>query len=134
MDIMDAPTNDMERHLLALERHALERWCRGDPSGFLELLATDVVYFDPFVEHRIDGRSALERYYEALRGKIQAERFEILDPVVQAGGDMAVLTFHFRSGRAGAEPCRWNCTEVYRNEPEGWRIVQSHWSLTSGPR
>lgn len=131
---MDAPTNDVDRHLIDLEGRALDRWCRGDPSGFLELSAKDVVYFDPFVEHRIDGRSALEQYYEALRGKIQAERFEIVDPVVQAGGGMAVLTFHFRAERAGAEACRWNCTEVYRHDPEGWRIVQSHWSLTTPPR
>ena len=25
---------------------------------------------------------------------------------------------------------RWNCTEVYRRDPEGWRIVQTHWSFT----
>jgi hypothetical protein len=68
--------------LLALENAALVRWCTGDPSGFLEICAADVVYFDPFLEQRLDGIAALTRYYEALRGKISAERFEIRNPPV----------------------------------------------------
>jgi len=28
---------------------------------------------------------------------------------------------------------RWNCTEVYRRDPVGWRIVQTHWSFTQPP-
>jgi uncharacterized protein (TIGR02246 family) len=116
--------------LIDLERRALERWCRGDPSGFLEISAPDVVYFDPFVETRIDGRDALAAYYEALRGKIQAAHFEIIGAHVQLTHKVAVLTFNFTSrGAAGGEQ-RWNCTEVYREDEEGWRIIQTHWSLT----
>lgn len=40
--------------VLLFERAALDRWGRGDPSGFLETCAPDVTYFDPFVERRID--------------------------------------------------------------------------------
>jgi hypothetical protein len=43
------------------------RWCKGDPDGFLEISAPNVVYFDPFLERRIDGLDALTRYYDALR-------------------------------------------------------------------
>jgi hypothetical protein len=32
--------------ILTMERQALTRWCNGDPSGFLEISAKDVVYFD----------------------------------------------------------------------------------------
>ena len=116
--------------LLALENAALLRWCAGDPSGFLEICAADVVYFDPFLERRLDGKAALTRYYEALRGKISVDRFEIRNPHVQTASGMAVLTFNFVSfARDGAES-RWNCTEAYRHEADGWRIVQSHWSFT----
>jgi len=45
--------------LLALENAALVRWCAGDPSGFLEICSDDVVYFDPFLEQRLDGIVAL---------------------------------------------------------------------------
>jgi len=116
--------------ILGLERRALERWCRGDPSGFLEISASDVAYFDPFLERRVDGLVALTAYYESLRGKIFAQRFEILVPRVQLLGDAGVLTFHFVSHGEPGEVHRWNCTEVYRRGPEGWRIVQSHWSVT----
>jgi ketosteroid isomerase-like protein len=119
--------------LVQLETAALARWCRGDPGGFLELSAPDVVYFDPFLERRLDGLPALTAYYEALRGKISAARFELLNPLVQRAGDAAVLTFNFVSWGAGGEEQRWNCTEVYRRDPGGWRIVQTHWSWTGKP-
>ncbi|MCZ7467143.1 nuclear transport factor 2 family protein [Rhizobium rhizogenes] len=119
--------------LVALELAALERWCNGDPSGFLELYADDIVYFDPYLPQRLDGLEKLTEYYEAIRGKISAPRYEMIEPHVTEIGDAAVLTFRFNSysGSEGKE-MRWNCTEVYRRQDEGWRIVQSHWSFT-GP-
>jgi ketosteroid isomerase-like protein len=128
---MEAPQTDVDE-IINLEKHALERWCRGDPSGFLAISASDVVYFDPFLERRLDGLPALTAYYESLRGKISASRFEILGPRVQLFGGAAVLTFNFVSYGGGEDLHRWNCTEVYRRDPEGWRIVQTHWSFT-GP-
>ena len=122
----------MQRHLVInLEKAALDRWCAGDPSGFLELSAPDVVYFDPFLPTRLDGLDRLTSYYEDLRGNIFAPRHEMIDPHVTEIGDAAVLTFRFVSfnGNEGAE-MRWNCTEVYRREGENWRIVQTHWSIT----
>ena len=121
---------EVTEELLALERAALVRWLDGDPSGFLEISEDDVVYFDPFLERRLDGLSALRAYYEGLRGKIRAERFEILHPHVQHAGDMAVLTFNFVSYAGNGDAMRWNCTEVYRRRAPGWRILQTHWSFT----
>ena len=115
--------------LVALENAALVRWCAGDPSGYLEICAADVVYFDPFLERRLDGKADLTRYYEALRGKISAERFEIRNPRVQSASGMAVLTFNFVSFARDGSESRWNCTEAYRHEAAGWRIIQSHWSF-----
>ena len=120
--------------IIELERAALTRWLNGDPSGFLELSDEDVVYFDPFVERRIDGLAALRAYYEPLRGKIHAERFEITSPLVHHVGDVAVLTFNFASYGGNENALRWNCTEVYRRRANGWRIIQTHWSFTSIPK
>jgi ketosteroid isomerase-like protein len=114
--------------IIAIERGALRRWCDGDPSGFLDICAADVVYFDPSLERRLDGIEALTKYYEALRGKIRAERFEIQNPLVQRIGDAAVLTFNFVS--YGENEYRWNCTEVYRRKDARWQIIQTHWSFT----
>lgn len=126
---MPDPHPDAEA-ILRLEEGALARWCRGDPGGFLELAAPDVSYFDPFLPRRLDGLGALTAYYEGLRGKISAERFELLHPTVVLAGGAAVLTFNFVSWAAGAVH-RWNCTEVYRRDVPGWRIVQTHWSFTA---
>jgi hypothetical protein len=124
----DKATASVEQQILQLERRALQRWCKGDPSGFLEISAADVVYFDPFIGQRIDGLSALTEYYEALRGKIRAERSELLNPLVQHVGPAAVLTFNFVSW--GENEHRWNCTEVYRQSGSRWEIIQTHWSFT----
>ena len=40
-------TEDAEQEVVALERKALARWLNGDASGFLEICAPEVVYFDP---------------------------------------------------------------------------------------
>lgn len=120
-----------DEEILALERAALARWCRGDPSGFLEISAPDVTYFDPFAEHRLDGLEALTRYYESLRGQISASRWEIVAPRVQRAGEAAVLTFQFHSWGGSEEALRWNCTEVYRRMAGRWEIIQTNWSFAA---
>ena len=117
--------------ILALEHAALVRWCNGDPSGCLDISAPDVVYFDAFIQQRIDGWEALSVYYETIRGRVSGERFEIRNPVVQRAGDLAVLTFNFASYDTNEIEFRWNCTEVYRRDAAGWRIIQTHWSFTA---
>lgn len=131
---MTASADDIAREIIGLEERALRRWCDGDPSGFLEISADDVVYFDPFLERRIDGLPALTAYYESLRGKVGAAHFELLNPLVQVVGDAVVLTFNYVSYGAGDERSRWNCTEVYRRAGASWRLVQTHWSFTLARR
>ncbi|MDQ3761153.1 MAG: nuclear transport factor 2 family protein [Actinomycetota bacterium] len=105
--------------VIAMERAALDQWIKGDPSRFLEISASDVVYFDPWISRRIDGLEELTRYYEGLRGKLDLERYELTNPQVQTIGKAAVLTFNYVSyGKDGEE--RWNCTEVYRNDGDRW--------------
>lgn len=125
----------MRHHpVIDLERAALDRWCAGDPSGFLEISAPDVRYFDPFLPARLDGLDKLTAYYDSLSGKIFAPVHEMIEPAVTEIGDAAVLSFRFIS-RAGSEgdEMAWNCTEVYRRDPQGWHIVQTHWSFSAAP-
>jgi hypothetical protein len=119
---------------IATERAALDRWGEGDPSGFLEVSAPDVVYFDPFLDARIDGREALAAHYEPLRGKVSIDRYEMDNAKVQIIGEAAVLTFNFVSYGGTDDALRWNCTEVYRRSGSTWQIVQTHWSFTRGQR
>jgi ketosteroid isomerase-like protein len=122
--------NSIDSKIIELERTALFRWIQGDPTGFLEISAPDVVYFDPFQEIRLNGHEELSKLYLSLKGQVSADQFEMLDPVVQATNKMAVLTFNFQSS-VGPNLQKWNCTEVYRLEADGtWKICQTHWSLT----
>lgn len=119
--------NDISSTIIAVERAALDRWIKGDPGGFLEICAPDVVYFDPYREKRVDGLDALTRLYKSFWGQIQLDRYELLNPLVQVIGNAAVLTFNYVSYK-GEKESRWNCTEVYRHEEDRWRIIQTHWS------
>jgi len=130
---MSLAATSIAAEIIGLERAALDRWGKGDPSGFLELCAPDVVYFDPFLKRRIDGLAGLTAHYEGIRGRIQIDRYDLLNPVVQADERLAVLTFNYVSwGNEGES--RWNCTEAYRKDPSGWRIIQTHWSYTDAGR
>ena len=129
------PANrDPSRTIIDLERTALDRWGKGDPSGFLEICAPDVVYFDPGREMRIDGKEALSEYYESIRGLVSVERYELLNPLVQLIGEAAVLTFNYVSYGGSENAYRWNCTEVYRRTGDSWEIIQTHWSYTLAVR
>jgi hypothetical protein len=120
---------DLPSLIIAMECAALDRWIHGDPSGFLEICAPDVVYFDPYREKRIDGLEALTALYKEIWGKVLLDRYELLNPLVQVIGDAAVLTFNYVSF-AGENEYRWNCTEVYRRIEDQWQIIQTHWSYT----
>jgi hypothetical protein len=120
---------DISSLIISMECAALERWIHGDPSGFLEISAPDVVYFDPYREKRVDGLDDLTILYKELWGKVLLDRFELLNPLVQIVGDAAVLTFNYVS-YAGETKYRWNCTEVYRRHGDDWQIIQTHWSYT----
>jgi ketosteroid isomerase-like protein len=115
--------------IIAMEKTALTRWGNGDPSGFLDIYAQDIVYFNPYLPNRLDGLDAIKTDYEALRGTIFNDSFELLNPLVQFTEDTAVLTFNYVSTRNGQSD-RWNCTEVYRKIMSEWKIIQTHWSYT----
>jgi ketosteroid isomerase-like protein len=119
----------LEEKIISMEQVALDRWNNGDPSGFLEISADDVVYFDTVTEQRIDGLENLTKYYESIRGKVSVDKDVLVNPKVQAVENMAVLTFNLVSHSNGKQT-KWNCTEVYRREIDGnWKIISTHWSL-----
>jgi len=115
--------------IIAIEIAALEKWNRGNPTGFLEILADDVTYFDPFTEKRFDGFEKMNEFYESLRGKGWVDKYEIINPMVQSTAGMAVLTYNLDS-YARDILYKWNCTEVYKLMPDKkWKIIHNHWSF-----
>ena len=116
-----------------MERAALDRWGKGDPQGYLEIMASDVTYFDPVQDKRVDGIEAMRKMLAPITGKIKVSRFDMIDPKVQRRGDSVLLTFNLLSyvtqpdGKERAI-ARWNSSELYRRVNGQWRIVHSHWS------
>ena len=130
---------DVAEHIVSLERSALDRWIRADPDGYLRRYAGDATYFDPFREKRVDGLDALSAQAGAMRGvplPFTEPRYDMIDPVVQAEGNLAVLTFNlvnYGKPLGSAEEAvlaRWNATQVYREVDGAWRIIHTHWSFT----
>lgn len=121
--------------IIAMERAALDRWGKGDPQGYLEIMAPEVTYFDPNQERRTDGLEAMKALLAPITGKVKIDRYEMINPTVQRSGDVAVLTFNLvdqGTPPGGTAPItvRWNSTEVYRRIDGNWKIIHSHWSYT----
>jgi ketosteroid isomerase-like protein len=130
-------TGAMEEKILSTlmekEDAAMERWRRGDPTGFVEISAPSVSYFDPSSKKRVDGIDALREYYGDVAGKIRYDGSRYVDPRVQVHGDVAILTFNYADlskNDAGEliPSSLWHTTEVYRLVDGVWKIVHTHWS------
>jgi ketosteroid isomerase-like protein len=125
--------------IIALERQALDRWGQGDPAGFLELYGEGISYFDPSTDARIDGHQTMTDYYRPWTGAIHIARYDMLNPQVVLGGDMALLTYNlvnYDRDANGIESVgsRWNSTTVFKRVDGTWRSIHSHWSFTRHPK
>jgi uncharacterized protein (TIGR02246 family) len=121
--------------VIAVERAALDRWGRGDPQGFLETYAPEITYFDPAVSKRIDGLDAMKALLTPITGKVRVDRYEMINPIVQRHGDVAVLTYNIvnfikQPDGSQKQGARWNSTAVFRRINGRWRTIHSHWSYT----
>jgi ketosteroid isomerase-like protein len=129
----DSAAQDAAPDVVAMEKAALDRWGKGDPQGYLEIMANEVTYFDPTQEKRVDGGEAMRKLLAPITGKVKVSRFDMIDPKVQHHGDAALLTFNLVSyvtpsdGKERAV-ARWNSSELYARVDGQWRIVHSHWS------
>lgn len=120
---------DIKATIVALEKQALELWNNGDPDGFINLSSDDVVYVDPAFAHKLEGRKALEDYYNTIRGKVKIEIYKMINPVVQLSSDMAILIYDYEAHRDG-QIFKMHCTEVYSLNLSGqWKIIHTHWSF-----
>lgn len=136
MTLAAAQTSHNE--IIDLERRALERWGNGDPGGFLDLYASDISYFDPGTEARLDGHQTMTDYYRPFTGKIHIVRYDLVNPYCVIDGHMALLTYNLVNyilDEHGVEVVgtRWNSTVVYQYRGGAWKSIHSHWSFTRHP-
>jgi len=124
----------MTNEILSLEKSAMERWRNGDPMGFVELSAEDILYVDVGQTKPIQGLEALRAYMQKLEGMIHYQKSEFIAPKVVISGDAALLTYNYRSSVFSPEGAvisqtPWNATEVYFIREGEWKIVHNHWSF-----
>ena len=105
--------------VIATERGALERWAKGDPGGFLSIYAPEVTYFSPSEERRVDGLPAMTALLNPVRGKINIDRWEMLNSKVQRHGDVAVLTYQVVNYRRQPDGTERITPPAIRN-PNAW--------------
>ena len=124
----------MAESILDMEKAAMLRWRSGDPWGFVEISAQDILYMDPGLRSPVLN---LEDYRAHLRpavGQIIYQASDFINPQVVMAGDAAVLTYNYRSlfqSPAGEllRAVPWNATEVYFRQAGQWQIVHTHWSF-----
>jgi len=133
MFAMAGPNAVTEQTILEIERRGMDGWQQGNPDEFLKISDAGITYFHPVVEKRLEGLPAVKALYEGYRGKPLFDRYEIVDPKVVVSGRVAVLTYQFTTVN-GPLTRRWNTTEVYQQEPAGWRIIHSHFSAAKDAR
>jgi hypothetical protein len=115
--------------ILSQGQPAFERWYKGDPSAFVALMAEEMTYFSPFENNLLDGKKTLEAAFAPLVGQIQVPAFEILNPKLQLGEDIGVVTFNINEhDKDGALTAGWKVTEVYRLMGDEWRTIHAHYS------
>jgi ketosteroid isomerase-like protein len=118
--------------VFAIERDCMERWRKGDPMGWAENSAEEIIYIDPGLVKPVIG---IEEYTKGLRqieGKVHYEVSEFIDPKMVQAGDAIILTYNYRSLKEAGSPASdqvlWNTTEVYARKNGQWKIVHTHWS------
>jgi CubicO group peptidase (beta-lactamase class C family) len=126
---------------IAEERAALNRWAKGEPAGYLEVLGPEITYFNPFLDHRIDGFAEMSADHQRLAGEVRIDRCEMADPRVQGRRDVAVVSDHVYDSRtlpggSEEETTRWNSTEVSAWSDGDRRVAHNHWAFLkpAGPQ
>jgi ketosteroid isomerase-like protein len=119
--------------ILSLEKGAMERWRHGDPWGWAEISAKEVIYVDPGLTRPIVGLEEYKAYLKQFEGKIHYQGSEFIDPRAMIVGNVVVLTYNYRSTvttpeMTGSNQILWNTTEVYFRLAGQWKIVHTHWS------
>jgi ketosteroid isomerase-like protein len=125
--------------ILGREVGALERYRKGDPTGYLDIYVPEVTYFDSGTPDRVNGLEAVKKELVPRAGKVHYDVSDFVQTRFQIYGDTAVFFFRYLATSVNPngtiqKRVPWNCTEVYAKVAGEWKIIHSHWSLIKGER
>lgn len=120
----------LAEHIIGLERAALDKWFKGDTSGYEQLWSKrSFTYFDGVVTQRIEDHDTIAAFLKTIDGKLFAESYDFRLPRVQFGQDMAVLTYQLFA-KTSLIDMQYNCIEVFQREADNsWHVIHSTWSF-----
>jgi len=120
---------ELADHLIGLEKKALDKWFKGDVSGYQTLWSgRSFTYFDAVVTERIDDFETITKFLKSIDGKLFADSYEFRNPRIQFGKDIAVLTYQLFA-KTNLIDMEYNVIEVFQEEPDGWHVIHSTWSF-----
>lgn len=121
---------ELAAHIIGLEKVALDKWFKGDTSGYEQLWSKrNFTYFDGVVTERIDDHATIAAFLKTIDGKLFADSYDFRSPRVQFGTDMAVLTYQLFADTSLIDMA-YNCIEIYQKEADGeWHVIHSTWSF-----
>ncbi|AAU38006.1 nuclear transport factor 2 family protein [[Mannheimia] succiniciproducens] len=125
---MNSEQTQLVEHIISLEKQALDKWFKGDTSGYRELWSKqNFSYFDIVHPERIDSYDNISAFLDSIEGKLFADSYEFKMPRVQLSQDMAILTYQIFA-KTNLIDMRYNCIEVFQKEGDEWKVVHSTWS------
>lgn len=84
----------------------------------------EFTYFDAVVTERVDYYQTIVEFLSSIDGKLFAECYELRNPRVQAGIDIAVLTYQLFA-RTNLLDMEYNVIEVFQKENNEWKVIHS---------
>lgn len=120
----------LAEHIIGLEKAALNKWFKGDTSGYENLWSKNSFsYFDAVVAERVDNHATIAEFLKTIEGKLFADIYDFCNARVQFGQDMVVLTYQLFA-KTSLIDMEYNCIEVFQKETDGeWRVIHSTWSF-----
>jgi len=126
-----AEERELAAYIIGLEKSALDKWFKGDTSGYRQLWSQrNFSYFDGVKDNRVDSHEEICQALLPLEGQLFADDYRLVSPRVQLDQDMAVLTYQLYAdtklmGKDFA--MQYNCVEVFQKEDADWHVVHSTW-------
>jgi len=127
----DPPTVD-EAKAAIMEKIKLanDKWASGDPMGFMECAAQDIIWIDDLgAQNSVSGYDTLAKYLENFKGQIPPHEHELLDMVFQYYGDIVIVNYRYQGIFDGEPADPWKVTSVFRYQDGDWLSVHENWSL-----
>lgn len=108
---------------------ANEKWAAGDPMGFVDCAAPDVIWSDDLgAPNRVIGYEALNAYLEGFKGQIPAHQHVLIEPVFQFYGDMMIVSYRYQGTFEEEVGAPWKVTSVFRYADGDWLSVHENWT------